>query len=310
MQVRPMVGDDVDVADRVMRLAFGTIRGLPDPSDTFGDRDLVRTRFRAAPDCAWVAEADGEVVGSVLVTRWGSFGFLGPLTVHPDLWDRGIGGRLLRPALEAFERWDLRQAGLFTFAESPKHLGLYQKHGFWPGSLTVVTRKAIGEKASLPLELVSHEEHRRSDLLEEIRALTDRVLGGLDVQQEILAVHEQRLGDTVLLRAEDGLAGMAVCHRGAGSEAGGDTCYVKFGAVRPGADAAGRFERLLDACEAFAVASGVGRLVVGVNTGRLDAYRRLLARGFRTEQIGVSMALRPGGPNLDTPADYVLDDLR
>ena len=144
VHVRPMHADDLDAADRVLRLAFGTIRGLPDPSATFGDADSVRTRFRAAPECAWAAELDGDVVGSVFAARWGSFGFFGPLSVHPDLWDRGIGGRLLRPVLEAFASWDVRQAGLFTFADSPKHLGLYQKHGFWPGPLTVVAAKETG----------------------------------------------------------------------------------------------------------------------------------------------------------------------
>ena len=101
-----------------------------------------------------------------------------------------------------------------------------------------------------------------------------------------------------------------MCHCGAGSEAGSDTCYVKFAAVRPGERAAERFERLLDACEAFAAESGLARFVAGVNTGRLDAYRRLLARGFRAERIGVSMRLRPEGPHFDTPAHYVIDDLR
>jgi hypothetical protein len=54
----------------------------------------------------------------------------------------------------------------------------------------------------------------------------------------------------------------------------------------------------------------MGRLVAGVNTGRLDAYRRLLARGFQAEQIGVAMWLRPEEPHFDTPAHYVIDDLR
>ena len=89
--VRPLLANDLDVADRVMRLAFGTIRGLPDPGAAFGDAQYVRPRFLAAPDCAWAAEVDGEVVGSVFAARWGTFGFLGPLTIRPDLWDRGIG---------------------------------------------------------------------------------------------------------------------------------------------------------------------------------------------------------------------------
>jgi N-acetylglutamate synthase-like GNAT family acetyltransferase len=308
VHVRPMVGDDVDGADRVMRLAFGTIRGLTDPSAAFGDRDLVRSRFRAAPDCAWVAEVDGEVVGSVLATRWGSFAFLGPLTVHPRLWDQGIGTRLLQPVLEAFLRWEVRQAGLFTFADSPKHLGLYQKHGFWPGSLTVIAAKPTGVQAASTFVLASSSG---GDVLDDVAALTDHVFPGLDIRREIAAADELGLGDTVLVRDEEGaLAGMAVCHCGAGSEAGSDTCYVKFAAVRPGEGAGGRFERLLDACEAFAAESGLGRLVAGVDTGRLDAYRRLLARGFLAEQIGLSMWLRPEKPRFDTPAHHVIDDLR
>jgi N-acetylglutamate synthase-like GNAT family acetyltransferase len=309
--VRPMLADDVDVADRVMRVAFGTVRALPDPSAAFGDSESVRTRYRAAPDCAWVAEVDGEVVGSAFAARWGSFGFVGPLSVRPDLWDRGIGSELLQPVLAAFARWDVRQGALFTFASSPKHLGLYQKHGFWPGTLTAVTAKAATPRTTSSYSLYSAESSiRRESALDEIRGLTDEVFAGLDLGREIAAASEQSIGDTVLLRRGKSLEGMAVCHCGAGSEAGRDTCYVKVAAVRPGERAPERFERLLYACEAFALESGQGRLVAGVNTGRLDAYRRMLARGLRVELVGVSMRLHPAGPHFDTPASYVIDDLR
>ena len=303
--------DDLEAADRVMRLAFGAARRLLDPDAALRERDFVRMRFRAAPDCAWVAELDGELVGSVFAARWGSFGFFGPLTVQPALWDRGIGGRLLQPVLEAFDGWGLRQAALFTFAQSPKHVGLYQKHGFWPGALTVLAAKETDAPRRCAYELVSLERaNGRADVLTEIRALTDRVFAGLDVEREVRAAAEQRLGDTVLVRRDGTLAGLAVCHCDPASEAGPETCYVTFAAVGPGEDAAARFELLLDACEAFAAESGTSRIVVGVSTARLDAYRCLLARGFRTARIGLSMRLRPDGPHFDTPAHYVVDDLR
>ena len=311
VRVRPLLADDLESADRILRLAFGTFRGLPDPAATFGDRDYVSTRFRAAPDCAWAAEVDGNVVGSVFAARWGSFGFFGPLTVHPELWDRGVASRLLHPVLESFERWRVRQAGLFTFASSPKHIGLYQRHGFWPGSLTVVAAKPIAADASGAYALASEETaNGRITLLDEIRDLTDAVFRGLDLEREIVAAAAQQIGDTILLPGDGELDGVAVCHCGGGSEAGSETCYVKVAAVRPGAGAADRFERLLDACERFAADSAVERLVAGVNTGRLDAYRRVLARGFRIEQIGVAMHVRPAGPTLDTPKHYVIADLR
>jgi predicted N-acetyltransferase YhbS len=301
--VRPLEESDVDAADRIMRVAFGTFFGLPDPSTTFGDAEVVRTRYRAAPDCAWVAELDGEVVGSVFASRWGSFGFFGPLTTHPDVWDRGVGGRLLAPVLDAFDRWELRQAGLFTFPDSPKHVGLYQRHGFWPRFLTPLMSK--------PVTPVTAEYTTFSaDALEAIRGLTDEVFPGLDLELEIRACDAQQLGDTVLVHDDDGLAAVAICQCGAGSEAGSGDCYVKFGAARPGPGAASRFELMLDACEAFAAASGLERIVLGVNSGRLDAYRRLLSRGFVTWRLGLSMRLRPDGPDYDGPEQYVIDDLR
>jgi hypothetical protein len=218
---------------------------------------------------------------------------------------------LLRPVLEAFASWDVRQAGLFTFADSAKHLGLYQKHGFWPGPLTAVTAKAVGPTAPAPYALVSNElENREGVVLDEIRTLTDEVCAGLDLGREILAVDEQRIGETLLVRRDATLEAMAVCHAGAGSEAGSDTCYVKFAAVRPDGDGPERFERLLDACEAYAAESGLGRLVAGVNTGRHHAYRCLLDHGFRIEQTGVSMWLHPERAHFHTPAHYVIDDLR
>jgi len=310
VKVRRLEEGDLDAADRIMRVAFGTFRGVPEPSTAFGEAQIVRTRFRAAPEHAWVAELDGEVVGSVFATRWGSFGFFGPLTTDPSSWDRGVGSRLMEPVLETLEGWGLRQAGLFTFPGSPKHIGLYQKFGFWPRFLTTVTAKPVTGRAGDHATFSEVPAGERAAALVAIRGLTDAVFPGLDLEHEILAADLQGIGDTVLLRREGEPEGVAVCHRGAGSEAGGGACYVKFGAVRPGAGAPDRFERLLDACESFAADSGLERLVAGVNTGRLDAYRRMLHRGFRTELIGISMRLRPEVADFDTPDHYVIDDLR
>jgi GNAT superfamily N-acetyltransferase len=308
--VRPLSHGDLDAADEIMRLAFGTMRGLSDPSEAFGDAELVRTRFLAAPDSAWVAESESDVVGSVFATRWGTLGFFGPLTVDPAFWGRGVGSLLMEPVLDAFARWELRQAGLFTFPESAKHIGLYQKHGFWPRFVTSVMAKAVESRGDGFTLLSDASTAHRAAIVSDVRVLTDAVFAGLDLEREILAAQTQGIGDTVLLDDDGELAGVAVCHRGAGSEAGSGACYVKFGAVRPGEGATERFERLLAACESFAVASDSARLVAGVNTGRLDAYRRMLRNGFRAELIGLSMCRCPDQPGLDGPHDYVIDDLR
>jgi hypothetical protein len=84
VSIRPLQEGDLDTADRVMRMAFGTFLGAPDPMMVFGDADYVRSRFVAEPSWAFAADLDGEVVGSNFATRWGSFGFFGPLTVREE----------------------------------------------------------------------------------------------------------------------------------------------------------------------------------------------------------------------------------
>ena len=141
--VRPLREPDLPLADRIFRLAFGTFNGLQDPLRFGGDIDKIRTRWLADPAAAFGAEADGALVGSNFVTHWGSVGYFGPLTVHPDFWDRGVGQKLLPPALALFEAWGCRHTGLYTYSGSPKHLALYQKFGFWPRALTAILSKPV-----------------------------------------------------------------------------------------------------------------------------------------------------------------------
>jgi hypothetical protein len=79
--------------------------------------------------------------------------------------------------------------------------------------------------------------------------------------------------------------------------------------VRPGPDAARRFETLVAAVSAFAASRGATKLAVGVNTARTEAYEWLLDHGFRTEILGVSMH-RPNEPAFSRPGVWVLDDWR
>src|SRR5919109_1206783 len=71
--IRPLEVRDLDEADRIMRIAFGTYLKAPNPIEVFGDGDWVHTRYQADPASAFCVELDGEVVGSNFTTRWGSF---------------------------------------------------------------------------------------------------------------------------------------------------------------------------------------------------------------------------------------------
>ena len=251
----------------------------------------------------------GDVVGSVFATRWGSFGSLGPLTVRPDLWDRGIAHQLMEPIVALFDEWLVRLAGLFTFAQSAKHVGLYQRFDFSPRELTAIMAKDVGPVASRELELFRDlDEIHRAMALTECAELTDAVYPGLDVGHEVHAVYAQDLGDTVLVRDGSRLVGLAVRHS-AGGEAGAGQLYVKFAAVLPGVRASEHFDVRRESCEELAAKRGARVVIAGVNTGRHLAYQRMVEAGYRSCGQGVRMR-RPNAGGFCEANDFVLDDLR
>ncbi len=311
--VRLLREEDLAAANRIMRLAFGTFLGLPEPLKFMGDADYVRTRWHADPSSAFGAELAGELVGTNFATRWGSVGFFGPLTIRPDLWDRGIAQQLLAPTMDLFAQWGISHAGLFTFASSTKHLNLYQKFDFWPRFLTCLMDLQVGtEPASNHVRCVRFSELSAAEkhlCLHACGDLSDSLYPGLNVEREIRAVDNQHLGDTLLTWGGGELTGFAVCHVGPRTEAGSGKCYIKFGAVRSGPHAAGEFRRLLDACREFARLRGAATVVAGVNLARLNAYREMLQAGFRTTTQGVVME-RYGESGYNRPDVFLIDDWR
>jgi len=310
--IRPLVERDLPQALQIFQFAFGTFLEAPDPENFWTDRDLVYGRFGAEHTASFAAEHEGALVGSNFATRWGSVGFFGPVSIRPDLWDSGIGQRLVAASCEAFEEWGIRHAGLFTFPHSAKHVGLYGKFGFHPRFLTAIMAAPARSSRASPrfsryAELPDGQRHESLAL---IRNLTDELYGGLDLGPEIRTVLARKLGDTVLLWEGDSrLAGFAICHWGPASEAGDGCCFVKFGAVVPGAGSEDNFAALLDACGALALTAHMPNVLAGVNMAREEAYRHMLGRGFRTQIQGVTMH-RPNEPGYSRPGLFILDDWR
>jgi GNAT superfamily N-acetyltransferase len=336
IKIRQLAESDLATADRMFRLAFGTFLGLPNPMTFFGDADYVKTRFLADPTSTLAAEsANGELVGFNFVANWGSVGFFGPLVVHPNYWDQGIAKQLLEPTMNIFDKkWHTKHAGLFTFAQSAKHVGLYQKFGFWPRFLTMVMTKPVwpveeeqrkgsnSSSATSSFRWSRFSEilhHKQEQTLDKCRLLTNSVYDGLDLKHEIVAVNNQNLGDTILLYSNSNntknkddnssLAGLAVCHCGAGSEAGTGACYVKFGIVLPDDNSQESFRNLLNAVSLLAKDRHLSRIAAGINTERSEAYRYMVEDGFRADMQGVAMH-RPNESGYNRSDVYLMDDWR
>jgi GNAT superfamily N-acetyltransferase len=310
MAIRPLEEADLDPADKVRRLAFGTYFNFPDPLTFSGTARLVDTRRRAWPDGALVAEKDGAIVGIAISSRWGSLGVFGPLAVHPQYWRSGVARQLLEATMPIYDRWQCRAAALYTFPNSLAHVGLYQSYGFWPRSLTAVMTRPVTAPSPVPEALsLSARGADRNDAIASCAAITDAFFPGLDLRDEIATVIGLRGSDAIVLTQGSRVVGFAIVHCGAGSEADSGVAYVKFAAVQRGASAARDFRRLLDAASDFAQKSGAAKLNASVNMACMEAYRLMIAAGFRTVMQGVAMH-RPWIDIYDRPDVFALEDWR
>jgi len=310
--VRPLVKADLPEAQRIVRTAFGTFFGAPDLENFWTDFDYVYGRHGAEHTASFAIDADGQLAGSNFATRWGSVGFFGPLSIRPELWNRGLAQPLVAAASDAFQNWGLRHAGLCTFPHSTKHIWLYQKFGFYPRFLTpVMTAPAAPGPALVEGSLYSgYLADEREAVEAACREVSGTLYDGLDLTGEIRNTSIKGLGDTLLVwESASRLAGFAVCHWGPASEAGADCLYIKFGAARSGAGADGRFAALLDAASTLGASVGMGQVLAGVSSAREEAYRQMGARGFRALMNVVTMH-RPHEPGYSRPGVFALDDWR
>lgn len=311
LQISALKKTEIDEAHRIMKLAFGTFLGLPDPMAFMGDRNFILPRSRASNTKTLAARHDGRLIGLNILTRWGSFGFFGPLVVLPEFWDKGVAQRLLEVTTRTFDRWGVRHSGLFTFAHSPKHVGLYIKAGYWPRNLTALMARqcdATQPPSQPPTLLSALSRAERQKVIAACRRLTNSLDRGLDLTGEIESALRHRTGDVVLVQDRNRLEAFAFIATGAGSEGGEKTAYIKFGAARPGSGSAQRFDSLLAACDAFAHLRGL-TLEAGCNLARQDAWRRMRAHGYRPMTQGIAMH-RPNVPGFNREDVYVIDDWR
>ncbi len=314
VKVGPLKEAELEEADRIFRLAFGTFIGMPNPAEFMSGRNLLISRWHAPHVKALAARVDGRLIGINMLTRWGSFAFFGPLTILPEYWDRGIAQQLLDATVKIFDKQGLKRTGLFTFPHSTKHVGLYQKFGYWPGYLTALMRREPSAEAALPtsttrvVHLTTLAKRERAEAIAACGRLTGKIDKGLDLGDEIRALLKQKTGEVVLAYTRNALDGFAICLNGPGSEGGPDLCYIKFAAARSGQGAGERFDALLDACDAFAL-SRRASIEAGMNLAHEDAFRHMRAHGYRAFAQGVAMQ-RPHQAGHNRGDVYVMDDWR
>ena len=132
--VRPARAEDLPLAQELIaasindlteRHGFGAMASVrPASFQLFSLKDDARG--------LWVAEDDGEIVGSAFSWVSGELWFLAELFVAPRLQGSGVGRELLRRTLDHAAQSGARTRALITFTFNTVSQGLYIRHGMFP----------------------------------------------------------------------------------------------------------------------------------------------------------------------------------
>jgi len=249
----------------------------------------------------WRDEHD-EIAAFNVAHRSGTEGWMGPLAVRPDRQGTGVGKTVVRTAADWLIDHGAVTLGLETMPRTPENIGFYARLGFTPGHLTVTLTNEIATRGHPAPTLLSRRAAGEKDAaLAAARRLADALVPGCDFSREMLLTAELGLGDTSLVEGDDGLDAMVLWHSAplADTRARDEVRVLKLAAVSDRA-----FEAAVAAVEAAAAKAGIRRVALRCQTRFAEAFRRLVARGYRVRWTDLRMSY--GGYPERHPASGVL----
>jgi GNAT superfamily N-acetyltransferase len=236
----------------------------------------------------WRDERDAIAAFNV-AHRSGREGWMGPLAVRPDRQGTGIGKTVVRTAADWLIDRGVTTLGLETMPRTPENIGFYARLGLVPGHLTVTLTNEIATRGHpAPVLLSRRQGAEKDEGVAAVGRLVQSLASGYDFSREILLTAELGLGDTSLVDGVDGLDAMVLWHSAPLADTRGrDEVRVLKLAARD----AHAFEAAIAATEAAAAKAGIRRVAVRCQTNYADAFRRLIARGYRVRWTDLRMSL-------------------
>lgn len=125
--IRPMLEEDYDA----VRALWLTIRGFGIRALDDSREDVVRF-IRRNPTTSVVAEADGQIVGSILCGSDGRQGALYHVCVAKAHRRRGIGTRMVGHCMEKLRQMGINKVGLIAFASNDTGNAFWRQIGWKP----------------------------------------------------------------------------------------------------------------------------------------------------------------------------------
>lgn len=230
----------------------------------------------------------GAIAAFNIAHRSGVEGWMGPLAVRDDCQGAGHGKMTVNAGIAWLRAAGCRVIGVETMPRTMENIGFYAGLGFVPARLTVTLTVEAEHGARAPHLLSALRASEQADAVRECATLVSEALPGYDYTREILLTQELALGDTLLVRAGDALAGFALCHSAPLVEGRArDELRVLKLVLRD----ASRFDTLMPELADLARRTGTARVALRLQGEYGAVFHRLVTRAARVRWTDLRMAL-------------------
>lgn len=142
VQIREMLLADYEAAVQLWKGTPGL--GLSDADS----QEHIRGFLERNKEMSFIAECDGELVGTALSGHDGRRGFIYHLTVRQDHRHRHIGRELVYRCLTALRRDGIAKCHVFVFADNAQGMRFWEQSGFAQREELVIYSQNIDRKLS------------------------------------------------------------------------------------------------------------------------------------------------------------------
>ena len=229
----------------------------------------------------------GAICAFNMVHLAGTEGWMGPLCVRPDAQGAGLGKVIVQHGMSWLKEHGAAVIGLETMPRTMDNIGFYSSLGFVPGRLTVTFTLDAGRSEHEPLLLSRMFGLERERVLEQCKALTQRVLVGYDFSRELELTEKLLLGDTVLLGSAEAITGYALYHTVPLVEGRARDELRVLKVVLPERQ---DLTALVGLLAELARRSGTRRVAIRLQGDYPDAYRQLVRLGARVRWTDLRMS--------------------
>lgn len=270
--LREAQSDDIAACGAVMYEAFRDIAERHGFPPDFPDADtaagLLGMLHEAPGFDAMVAEEDGEIRGSIFVSRRSRVGGISVLTIHPGAQDRSLGRQLMEQGMQRLHAQGHGRQQLIQAAYHNRSLCLYAKLGF-VATDTLSNMTGAPVRAEIPGRSVRTAEERDAAACNELC----RNVHGFDRAGEVANAIEQ--GSAQVVERDGRITGYTT---GVG--------FVGHGVGESNED----LKALIATADEFA---GPGILIPSTNG---ELLRWCLEQGLALRQQMILMDTAPPGP--------------